>query len=79
MNFTNLHDAKTNLSKLVEQVQNGEEIIIAKAGTPVAKLCPLGDFTNRKPGKWKGQVFIDKSFDEPLPAEITKAFLGELD
>ena len=73
----NIHAAKTNLSKLVERAAKGEQIIIAKAGQPVAKLIAYHkDSPLRKPGLWKGQVMIAKDFDE-LPIEVMKAFEGE--
>lgn len=66
MIISNIHAAKTHLSKLLVDVENGEEIIIAKAGKPVAKLVPYSDGPTepRKPGRLKGQVFIKDSSDE---------------
>ena len=70
MKKTNLHEAKTNLSKLVELAIHGEEIIICKAGTPVAKLVAINDIKkNRIPGDWAGKVKIKADFDE-LPSDI---------
>ncbi len=65
----NIHEAKTHLSKLVEEVALGEEIIIAKAGKPIAKLIPLekNKCTARVPGGLKGQIWIANHFDEPMP------------
>jgi prevent-host-death family protein len=64
----NIHEAKTTFSKLLERVMNGEEIIIAKAGKPVARLLPFADApTRRLPGSAAGQVVIGPGFDEPLP------------
>jgi prevent-host-death family protein len=59
----NIHEAKTQLSKLIERAAQGEEIIISKAGKPVAKLTPY-DLSSqpRKPGAWKGKVVIAKDF-----------------
>jgi prevent-host-death family protein len=63
----NIHQAKTHLSKLVERAGHGEEIVIAKAGKPIAKLAPLEECLERKPGLIKGR--LTKAFFEPLPPE----------
>jgi prevent-host-death family protein len=63
-----LYEAKTQLSALVERAATGEEIIIAKNGRPMAKLVPLAKSRpRRKPGGWKGKVWIAADFDAPLP------------
>jgi prevent-host-death family protein len=62
----NIHEAKTHLSRLLERVQAGEEIIIAKAGRPVAILSPASP-QDRISGLGKGQVVIHDDFDDPLP------------
>ena len=74
MNITNIHEAKTRLSQLIEQAQAGEVVIIAKAGVPVAKLIRYdeGD-APRKPGFWRGKVRIADDFDE-LPEAFTAFF-----
>ena len=73
----NLYQAKTSLSRLVERAAAGEEIIIAKAGKPMAKLVPAGrPARRRKPGGWKGRVVIRKDFDAPLPPTLRAAFEG---
>lgn len=79
MQLTNIHEAKTNFSKLVERVAAGEEIIIGKAGKPVARLIPYKEPRppKRKPGAWKGKVWISKDFDT-LPADLQAAFDGEM-
>jgi prevent-host-death family protein len=79
MELTNIHEAKTHLSRLVERVAAGEEIVIAKAGKPVAKLVPYREPAPpvRKPGFWRGKVKIKRGFDE-LPESIAAAFRGEL-
>jgi prevent-host-death family protein len=70
----NIHDAKTHLSRLVERVEAGEEITLARAGRPVAKLVPYVRRTEpRQPGLWKGRVIIAPDFDAPIP-EIDEAF-----
>ena len=74
----NLYDAKTNLSQLVERAALGEEIIIAKAGRPLARLMPLPPpAAPRVSGALKGQISIAADFDAPLPEEISRAFRGE--
>ena len=74
----NMHEAKTHFSRLVERAADGEEIIIAKAGKPVARLVPLAPGgAPRVPGAWRGRVVIHDDFDDPLPEEIAAAFRGE--
>jgi len=75
MEITNIHQAKTHLSRLVERVAKGEEIIIAKAGKPLVKMVPCRQSNKpRKPGgSWKGKVKIADDFDQ-LPPEIATAF-----
>lgn len=77
MTITNIHEAKTQLSKLIERVQQGEEIIIGKAGRPVAKLVPYR--RARKPrrpgGRWKGRIWMAKDFDV-LPEAVAAWFRG---
>ena len=71
----NLYQAKTHLSELVDRAAKGEEIVIAKAGTPVARLVPLaGAERGRTPGGWEGVVWIADDFDAPLPAHLLAAF-----
>jgi prevent-host-death family protein len=69
MTVFNIHDAKTNFSKLLERVLNGEEVVIAKAGKPVARILPFApeDTAPRVPGIDKGKVIIKPDFDAPLP------------
>ena len=77
MGKVNIHEAKTNLSRLVDEVSGGAEIVIAKAGKPVAKLVPIGRGGRvRKPGFLKGKIKIAADFDAPLPAELLDAFEG---
>lgn len=74
----NLYEAKTNLSQLVDRAAAGEEIVIAKAGRPLARLVPLKARTEaRLPGLLKGRIVIGPNFDGPLPNEVAKAFRGE--
>ena len=74
----NLYDAKAKLSKLVDRAASGEEIVIAKAGKPLARLVPLAPKRKRKrkPGGWKGKIWIAPDFDAPLPEDIQAAFEG---
>ena len=66
--IVNVHEAKTQLSRLLERVANGEEIVIAKAGKPVAILSPFTkQVARRTPGKDAGKVILTPDFDEPLP------------
>ncbi|MDP2308537.1 MAG: type II toxin-antitoxin system Phd/YefM family antitoxin [Pseudomonadota bacterium] len=68
----NVHDAKTQFSALLDRVLAGEEIIIAKAGTPVARLTPLlpGTGRARVPGSRVGRMRMAADFDEPLPEDF---------
>lgn len=71
----NVHEAKTQLSRLLAQAGNGEEIIIAKAGKPIARLVPILERPNQRvAGSAKGKVFIASDFDASLPEHILKAF-----
>lgn len=71
----NVHDAKTHFSQLLARAAAGEEIIIAKAGKPVAKLVPVESKKNRRvPGLDAGKIWIADDFDDPLPSEIQKYF-----
>jgi prevent-host-death family protein len=76
MEKVNIHEAKTNLSRLVDEVTAGAEIVIAKAGKPVAKLVPIGRSRVRKPGFLKGRIKIAADFDAPLSSELLDAFEG---
>ncbi len=68
MTTVNIHEAKTHLSKLLERVQAGETIVIAKAGKPVVELRPITeDPKPRIGGRDKGKVWISPHFDDPLP------------
>jgi prevent-host-death family protein len=73
----NLYEAKTRLSELVDRAAAGEEIVIAKAGSPKARLVPLPRIGKpRKPGGWEGRLWIADDFDAPLPPEILNHFTG---
>lgn len=78
MSVINIHQAKTNLSKLVDAVMHGEEFIIAKAGKPAAKLVPIPKIKRkRKPGALKGKIKLAKNFNAPLPDELLDQFEGK--
>ena len=72
----NIHEAKTNFSKLISQVESGEEIIIARGGKPVAKLVPIAPLKPiRMPGTAKNdEIYISDDFDDPLPDNILRDF-----
>jgi prevent-host-death family protein len=73
----NLYDAKTNLSQLVERAARGEEIVIAKAGRPLARLVPLAKRIAPRPlGLFAGEIEVGADFDDPLPSDIQGAFEG---
>lgn len=69
METLNVYEAKTQLSKLLERVEHGERITIARAGKPIAMLVPYEDPTNppRVPGLMRGQIWMSDDFDDPLP------------
>jgi prevent-host-death family protein len=71
----NIHEAKTHLSKLLARLKEDKEIIIAKAGKPIARLVPItGQPERRHPGSAKGKVAIAPDFDAPLPESILEKF-----
>jgi len=74
MTVINVHEAKTQLSRLLERVEKGEEIVIGRAGKPVAKLSAYRvERKPRKPGSLKGKITISPGFDV-LPAKLKRAF-----
>ncbi len=74
MEIANIHEAKSQLSKLIDHAMSGEEVIIAKAGQPMVRLVPFhADATPRTGGQWKGRVRIAEDFDT-LPDDIAAAF-----
>jgi prevent-host-death family protein len=75
MKKVNVHEAKTKLSELLSRVEGGEEITIAKAGRPVARLVPVREkAVVRVAGTAKGKVAIGRDFDEPLPDPLLWEF-----
>ncbi len=78
MKIVNLHAAKTHLSRLADQAAAGEEIVIAKAGRPVARLVALNSPAHpRQPGALRGKIRIKADFDAPLPPDLARAFGSE--
>ena len=74
-----MHEAKTHLSRLLEAVEAGEDVVIARAGRPIARLVPAHTRTQpRTPGSWRGRVFIAEDFDE-TPEDLIAAFHGDVD
>jgi prevent-host-death family protein len=76
MYFANVSDAKASLSRLIEMVSRGEDVVIGKAGKPIARIIPYQqDIRPRKGGQWKGKIHIAPDFDT-LPDDIMQAFTG---
>ncbi len=72
-----MHEAKTQLSRLIEEVEAGGEVIVARAGKPVARLSPIrGKRRRRRLGLLDGKFKIPADFDAPLPDEVLAAFHG---
>ena len=81
MQITNISEAKASLSKLIERVLQGDEVIIGKAGKPVAKLVPYDLESSPRQlgaGNWHGEIWIAEDFDD-LPEDIVQLFTGEAD
>jgi prevent-host-death family protein len=77
MQSINVHEAKTHFSKLIQAAMEGEEIIIAKAGKPAAKLVPIREKRHGvRFGLMKGEIEISDDFDAPLPEDLLSAFEG---
>lgn len=76
----NVHEAKTHLSRLLEEVGAGHEVVIAKAGKPIARLVPMRPERRcRKLGWLAGKVRVPEDFDAPLPDDLLDAFEGRGD
>jgi prevent-host-death family protein len=76
----NIHEAKTHLSRLIERAERGEEIIIAKAGTPKVRLTPVKDeVVTRRPGRFAGSLHVTEAFFESLPEDELSAWEGRAD
>jgi prevent-host-death family protein len=78
MDTVNIHEAKTHLSRLVEEVAAGAEIVISKNGVPRAKLVPLDASKKLEFGVMKGKLRYPDDFDAPLPDEVLALFEGRL-
>lgn len=76
MQTVNIHEAKTHLSRLVDEVVAGKEVVIAKAGKPMARLIPFIPAKKRKLGLLAGKLSVPADFDAPLPDEVLVSFEG---
>ena len=72
-----MHEAKTTLSQLLEQVESGEEVVLARAGQPVARIVAIRGGSRRRLGQWKGRVRMSDDFDAPLPEADLRDWTGE--
>ena len=72
----NIHDAKTHFSRLIAQVQAGEEVTIKKAGEPIARIVPIRTGAPRQPGSEKGSLWVAEDFDTALPDTVLDEFEG---
>jgi len=70
MEAVSVHEAKTHLSRLLQRVEAGEEVVIARGGEPVARLVPIRPKVPRIPGRLKGSVKVGDDFDAPLPESL---------
>ena len=78
LDTVDVRDAKTHLSRLLERVERGEEIVIVRAGKPIARLSPAGPVGGRRPlGLDRGKIWMSEDFDEPLPSEAFPGFPTE--
>ena len=73
--YYHLEEARKHLPAIVDRVAAGEEIVIAKSGTPLAEMIPYLR-KKRRPGIWEGKLQLDPDFDVPLPTELLDAFEG---
>lgn len=74
MTQVSVHDAKTHLSRLLRRVATGEEIVIARAGKPVARLTPIAPPKQRQLGRDRGLYEVPEDFDASLPEDLLQAF-----
>jgi len=71
----NIHEAKTQFSRLLAKVSAGQEVIISRAGKPIAKLVPITEKSGRRaPGSAKEMVIVSDDFNEPLPEQVLEEF-----
>lgn len=74
-NMVTIHEAKTNLSRLLQKASNGEEVIISRGSKPVARLVPIGEVKGqRQPGSLKGKLIVGREFFEALPIDELSAW-----
>ena len=79
MKLVNVREAKAHLSRLLEEVGQGREVIIARAGKPIARLVPLASKRPvRRPGFLRGEIYIAEDFDESLPDGVQASFEEDL-
>jgi prevent-host-death family protein len=71
-----VHEAKTHLSRLLDDVAAGEEVVITRRGEEVASLVPVGSRSSRRFGTERGRLVVPDDFDDPLPDELLDAFEG---
>lgn len=76
MTAVNIHEAKTHLSRLVDQAVAGEEVIISKSGRPLVKLVPVTGTAERRLGLLAGRIRVPDDFNAPLPQEVLSRFEG---
>jgi prevent-host-death family protein len=75
MKMVNIHEAKTHLSRLLKRVAAGENVVIARAGKPIARLVPIGPpMGERVLGSQKGRFIVPEDFNAPLPGEVLAEF-----
>lgn len=81
METVNIHEAKTNLSRLLSRVEHGEEIVISNRGIPIAKLIPFRTSLDRRSslGQDRGKFVVPDDFNAPLPDELLAAFEGDVE
>lgn len=80
MTTVNIHQAKTHLSRLIAEVARGEEVIISRAGTPIARLVPYATATpQRMLGRDRGLFEVPNDFDAPLAGDVIESFERSLD
>ena len=76
MDSFNIHEAKTHFSQILAKVQAGEEVIIAKAGEPIARIVPIRSARLRVPETERGTLWVAEDFDAPLPDDLLDKFEG---
>jgi prevent-host-death family protein len=79
MKQVNVHEAKTHLSRLLDESEAGEDIVIARGGKPVVRLVPVGDNSPGIIGLMKGKITVPHDFDVPLPDDLLDLFEGKGD